>query len=279
MGCSPSHAVIINSSPTHETICLQPRIYMVSESTLCLLRDVGELRVYHVDDRDPEGAVEKFEGAQEQLQNPLLYHPQLRRRQRMSAGDLQSLPGPSSVGSEIESEEIKVNAGDRIEIAVDEEQADDVDDGNNLSRSGIISEHVAEKQTESSPSSNPHSVTVEVYSYKTNGDKTRKEGGLAEEVVRDSESPQPLNCDAENENIVSTAEVVATSGQNQTFDEKALEDLDDVSPDSAFAWTAETANQAMPAVNGDFELEKARVAKAQQKTTANEETVELSYDE
>ncbi|KAL9974845.1 hypothetical protein ACROYT_G011941, partial [Oculina patagonica] len=117
MGCSPSHAVIINQSPTQETICLQPRIYMVSESTLCLLQDVGELRVYHVDERNPETAVERFRGAQDQLQNPLLFHPQLRsaRRERLNTADDFQSAGSSSLASEQE------NVRFRMEVVRDED--------------------------------------------------------------------------------------------------------------------------------------------------------------
>ena len=76
MGCSPSHALIINSARSAtETICLQPRIYMVSQSTLHILQDVGELKVYRVDETDPDTALSKFSGIAEQLENPKLNHP------------------------------------------------------------------------------------------------------------------------------------------------------------------------------------------------------------
>ena len=279
MGCSPSHAVIINSSPTHETICLQPRIYMVSDSTLCLLRDVGELRVYHVDERDPDPAVEKFQGAQEQLQNPLLFHPQLRRRERIKAEDLQSLPGSSSVGKEIEGEDIKENAGDRIEIAANEGQGDDVDDVSDYSASGKIIEDLTGKRAECcSQSSNAHSVTVEVYSYKINADKSREDGEPAAENVSERECSDASLNDKENDRTDTAVAVVATSEHNQTPDNQtgsALEDSDDVQSDAKFSWT-ETANQALPAAKQVSEIDSTRVSKAErQKATANEEIMEI----
>ncbi|XP_074618374.1 uncharacterized protein LOC141877335 [Acropora palmata] len=169
MGCSPSHAVFINSSPSQETLCLQPRIYMVSESTLCLLRDVGELRVYNVDDKDPSGALEKFEGAQDQLQNPLLFQPELRRRQRMNAEELQSIVGTSNIGEEIESKNGKENFQESTEIGtVDENQRDVIGHEVYVNPHEHMRDDLA-SETASSP--NAHSVTVEVYSCKITGDE------------------------------------------------------------------------------------------------------------
>lgn len=275
MGCSPSHAVIINSSPTHETICLQPRIYMVSESTLCLLRDVGELRVYHVDETDPESAVEKFRGAQEQLQNPLLFHPQLRRRERMNTDDIQSLPGPSNDGKEIESEDITENIGDRIEIVENEEQGDNVDYQNRYSGSGIISENVAKPMPQNdTQSSNAQSITVEVYSYKTNVDKSSEDDKrTAEKCIEVENPPEPLNDMRNNENTAQAAvDFAASSEQIQTSDEQKgseLEDcVDNVLPDATFDWE-ETANMEISAGKEDLDI-----AKDQRKKATNEEIVE-----
>lgn len=275
MGCSPSHAVIINSSPTHETICLQPRIYMVSESTLCLLRDVGELRVYHVDETDPESAVEKFRGAQEQLQNPLLFHPQLRRRERMNTDDIQSLPGPSNDGKEIESEDITENIGDRIEIVENEEQGDNVDYQNRYSGSGIISENVAKPMPQNdTQSSNAQSITVEVYSYKTNVDKSSEDDKrTAEKCIEVENPPEPLNDMRNNENTAQAAvDFAASSEQIQTFDKQKgseLEDcVDNVLPDATFDWE-ETANMEISPGKEDLDI-----AKDQRKKATNEEIVE-----
>lgn len=169
MGCSPSHAVFINSSPSQETICLQPRIYMVSESTLCLLRDVGELRVYNVDDKDPSGALEKFEGAQDQLQNPLLFQPELRRRQRMNAEELQSIVGTSNIGEEIESEKGNEHFQESTEIGTVNENQRDV-----IGHEVFVNPHEHMRDdlaSETASSPNAHSVTVEVYSCKITGDE------------------------------------------------------------------------------------------------------------
>ena len=135
MGCSPSHALIINSPSAQETICLQPRIFMVSESTLCLLQDVGELRVYRVDDRNPETALEKFRGAQDQLQNPLLFHPHLRQSRAVSQPS--SLPqgsrqarmpnGVEAYGSAPETEGNDQIRKESIQAAKNCDDIDDVD--------------------------------------------------------------------------------------------------------------------------------------------------------
>ena len=45
---------------------------MVSETTLRLLQDVGELKLYHVDEKDPASAQRKFSGVADQLANPTL---------------------------------------------------------------------------------------------------------------------------------------------------------------------------------------------------------------
>lgn len=243
MGCSPSHAVIINQSPTQETICLQPRIYMVSESTLCLLQDVGELRVYHVDERDPETTIERFRGAQDQLQNPLSFHPQLRsaRRERLNTIDLQAA-GPSSASSETE-ENVRV----RIEVVEEQtEQRDDVDDLHSNS-SGKVCDNDALQTTEIPESPNAHSVTVEVYSYKQSSD------GLQEEhEVKDNLSDEEKNFEQVNvESSASSVAVVATQ-QNQTSDEQCetseIDDEDaidsrDTLKDATLAWS-ETTDEA-----------------------------------
>lgn len=233
MGCSPSHAVIINSSPTHETICLQPRIYMVSESTLCLLRDVGELRVYNVDETDPSHAVEKFQGAQEQLQNPLLFHPQLRRRERITnADELQSLAGTSSVGRETTSEEIKDNVGDRIEISANSKKhGDDLDDGNHSSAGEIFSEDFA---AESSMSPNAHAVTVEVYSYKTSTSKSNNddEGGLEPKDTSNTENSGELLLNyAENEMENGATAAVRPSEEKQASKKQTGIEVDNMALD------------------------------------------------
>jgi len=217
MGCSPSHAVIINQSPTQETICLQPRIYMVSESSLCLLQDVGELRVYHVDERNPETAIERFRGAQDQLQNPLSFHPQLRsaRRERPNKSDLQAA-GPSSASSEPAEENVRV----RIEVV--EEQCDDVDDLH-ADSSGKVCDNDALQTTEMPESPNARSVTVEVYSYKQSSD------GLQEEhEVKDNSSDEEKNFEQVNvETPASSVAVVATQ-QNQPCEEQCeSSDIDD----------------------------------------------------
>ncbi|XP_022779634.1 uncharacterized protein LOC111321108 [Stylophora pistillata] len=168
MGCSPSHAVIINSSPTHETICLQPRIYMVSESTLCLLQDVGELKVYNIDERNPQTAIERFRGAQDQLQNPLLFHPHLRsRHKRISEGDLQSAGSASIASDPLSEENARVGEIARNDEGseVCSESSDKISDNTNT-----------QIQTESPGSSNAHSVTVEVYSYQQNSGELEEQG-------------------------------------------------------------------------------------------------------
>lgn len=224
MGCSPSHAVIINSSPSQETICLQPRIYMVSESTLCLLRDVGELRVYNVDDRDPSCALEKFQGAQDQLQNPLLFHPQLRRRQRMNAEELQSLAGASNVGAEMENDE---NTEESLEfVAAIEEKRDDTDHESHFNPIANTDDDLA---SETARSPNAHSVTVEVYSYKVNDDKTSKADGdpVAKEVTEATNLDVLPKSEDHRENIDAARNFAMAS------DEKADQNPGKVFEDSA----------------------------------------------
>ena len=283
MGCSPSHAVIINSSPTHETICLQPRIYMVSESTLCLLRDVGELTVYHVDERDPNHAVEKYQGAQDQLQNPLLFHPQLRRRERMNTEELQSLVGTSGVGKEAENEEIKDNTGDEIEMpSSNEEQGDDVDHGNHFnSASGTINEDLAAVDSTNS-SSNAHSVTVEVYSYKMNADKSPEDGGTAAKDAINKKGSYESLYHEENENTSVADDVLAAS--EKTFasveqPESVTVVEDSASMDVGLRETTvscpESADRIYTAANQNPETDTTSVSKFQQKATENEAIVEL----
>lgn len=286
MGCSPSHAVIINSSPTHETICLQPRIYMVSESTLCLLRDVGELTVYHVDEKDPNQAVEKFQGAQDQLQNPLLFHPQLRRRERMNTEELQSLVGTSNVGKEAENEEIKDNAGDEIEMsASNEERGNDVDHGNHRDfngASGTISEDLAADSTNSS-SSNAHSVTVEVYSYKMNAGKSLEDGGTAaKNATNEKSSYESLyHEEIQNENASVAIDVLAASEASEHLasveqTESALEDSAmDVEMPETTVGCPESAYRIYSAAKQKPETDATSVSKAQQKAMENEAIVEL----
>ena len=241
MGCSPSHAVIINQSPTQETICLQPRIYMVSESTLCLLQDVGELRVYHVDDRNPETAIERFRGAQDQLQNPLSFHPQLRsaRRERLNTSDLQAA-GPSSASSEPTEENVRV----RIEVV--EEQCDDVadDDDLNSESSGKVCDSDALQTTEIPESPNAHSVTVEVYSYRQSSDGLQEERELKDNFGDGENNFEPVS-------VEPSAPSVAQQ-QNQTSDEQCegneIDDEDaidrcDTLKDATLAWS-ETTDQA-----------------------------------
>lgn len=233
MGCSPSHAVIINSSPTHETICLQPRIYMVSESTLCLLQDVGELKVYNIDDRNPQAAIERFRGAEDQLQNPLSFHPHLRaRHKRIKAGDLQSAGSSSTTSEE--------NARAGIEITGDDE-VDEIcgDPSDKIS----LGDNINTIQTESPDSPNAHSVTVEVYSYKQNSD------GLQEgnEAKNNFENTENLGEPIIAENSGASVAVVAMD-KNQTFDEQgdsgethAREDIivrsDTMNEPTLIAWT------------------------------------------
>ena len=241
MGCSPSHAVIINQSPTQETICLQPRIYMVSESTLGLLQEVGELRVYHVDERNPETAIERFRGAQDQLQNPLSFHPHLRsaRRERLNTNDVQAA-GPSSVSSEPTEENV------RVRIEVFEEQYDDVDDLHSDS-SGKVRDNDALQTTEIPESPNAHSVTVEVYSYKQNSD-----GQQEENKIKDNLSDEETNFEQVKVETSAPSVAVVATQQNQTSDEqcetseKAYDDAIDTCDtlkDATLAWS-ETTDEA-----------------------------------
>lgn len=278
MGCSPSHAVIINQSPTQETICLQPRIYMVSESTLCLLQDVGELRVYQLDERNPETAIERFRGAQDQLQNPLSFHPQLRsaRRERLNTGDLQAA-GPSSVASEQE------NVRVRMEVVRDEEQCDDVDSVE--VHSGSLCEDDTMQTTEAPESPNAHSVTVEVYSYKQHS------GGLQEESeAKDSFSEVENNAEPPKvENAAASSVAVVATQQHQTSDEQdEMREINDDEgtrlrsdepKDVTFAWseTVDKANVESGA-NQNSETDQAVLARNMRESgneTANQE-VELS---
>lgn len=226
MGCSPSHAVIINSSPSHETICLQPRIYMVSESTLCLLRDVGELRAYNVDDKDPSGALEKFEGAQDQLQNPLLFQPELRRRPRMNAEELQSLVGTSNIGGEVESENGNENFEKSTEIGtVNEDQRDVISHEIYAHPSEHMRDDLA-SETASSP--NAHSVTVEVYNYKINDDLNGDEDLATKEAIQTTSSNDFQSKEnTENQNTVDDV------AKNLDEDRATHENPDNVIEDSA----------------------------------------------
>lgn len=241
MGCSPSHAVIINQSPTQETICLQPRIYMVSESTLGLLQEVGELRVYHVDDRNPETAIERFRGAQDQLQNPLSFHPHLRsaRRERLNTSDLQAA-GPSSVSSEPAEENV------RVRIEVFEEQCDGIDDLHSDS-SGKVRDNDALQTTEIPESPNAHSVTVEVYSYKQSSDGLQEEHEIKDNLIDEEMNFEQVKVETSAPSVA----VVATQ-QNQTSDEqcetseKTYEDAIDTCDtlkDATLAWS-ETTDEA-----------------------------------
>lgn len=281
MGCSPSHAVIINQSPTQETICLQPRIYMVSESTLCLLQDVGELRVYHVDERNPETAIERFRGAQDQLQNPLSFHPQLRssRRERLNAGDLQAA-GSSSASSESTEENVRV----RIEVV--EEQCDDVDELRSDS-SGKVCDNDAIQTTETPESPNAHSVTVEVYSYKQSSD------GLQEErEVKDNFGDVENNFEPVSEEPSASLVAVVATQQNQTSDEQCeireIDDEDtvdrrDTLKDTTLAWS-ETADETKQRVenraNQSSETDQAVFTRIVSESTREKETtsqeIELS---
>lgn len=276
MGCSPSHAVIINSSPAHETICLQPRIYMVSESTLCLLKDVGELRVYNIDETDPAKAAEKFRGAQEQLQNPLLFHPQLRGRERSNTDDLRSLTsdsGPSSVGKEmsIGGQDINQNEGDRVEVSENEEQGDSVDYQSQYGKGGVTSE--GRKQIlkdEAAQTSNAHSTTVEVYSYRSSA-----EGSYAEnESKRESLAIEPL-CDVDSASKAASVDVVSSTEQDRTMEdtqsESKIEELD-VLPDATFGWSLETSCRGIPAAKASEHLKN---AKAKRKEATSEDALEL----
>lgn len=223
MGCSPSHAVFINSSPSQETICLQPRIYMVSESTLCLLRDVGELRVYNVDDKDPSGALEKFEGAQDQLQNPLLFQPELRRRQRMNAEELQSIVGTSNIGEEIESKNGKENFQESTEIGtVDENQRDVIGHEVYVNPHEHMRDDLA-SETASSP--NAHSVTVEVYSCKITGDEdlATKEAEQTTSSNDFQNKENIINEDAVDDNATSLDENRGTHENTDNLSEDSVE--------------------------------------------------------
>jgi len=214
---------------------------MVSESTLCLLQDVGELRVYHVDERNPETAIERFRGAQDQLQNPLSFHPQLRsaRRERPSTSDLQAA-GPSSASSEQTEENVRV----RIEVV--EEQCDDVDDLYSDS-SDKVCDNDAPQTTEISESPNAHSVTAEVYNYKQSSDGLREE-----REVKDNLSDEEKNFEQVNVEIPAfSVAVVATQHDNQTSDEQCeSSDIDDedtldrretVPKDFTLAWSETSA--------------------------------------
>lgn len=91
MGCSPSQAIIIQSSTTaHETVCLKPTIYMVSESTVKILQDVGELKVFHVDESDHGKIEEKYGHVGDQLANPLVYQPQVRSWRSAASGSTEN---------------------------------------------------------------------------------------------------------------------------------------------------------------------------------------------
>ena len=249
MGCSPSHAVIINQSPTQETICLQPRIYMVSESTLGLLQEVGELRVYHVDERNPETAIERFRDAQDQLQNPLSFHPHLRsaRRERLNISEVQAA-GSSSVSSEPTEENV------RVRIEVFEEQCDGVIDDLHSDSSGKVFENDALQTTEIPESPNAHSVTVEVYSYKQSSD------GLQEEhEIKDNLSDGEKNFEQVKVETSAPSVAVVATQQNQTFgehcetNEKAYHnaiDTCDTLKDSTLAWS-ETMDEAKQTIENE----------------------------
>lgn len=259
---------------------------MVSESTLCLLRDVGELTVYHVDEKDPNQAVEKFQGAQDQLQNPLLFHPQLRRRERMNTEELQSLVGTSNVGKEAENEEIKDNAGDEIEMsASNEERGNDVDHGNHRDfngASGTISEDLAADSTNAS-SSNAHSVTVEVYSYKMNAGKSLEDGGTAaKNATNEKSSYESLyHEEIQNENASVAIDVLAASEASEHLasveqTESALEDSAmDVEMPETTVGCPESAYRIYSAAKQKPETDATSVSKAQQKAMENEAIVEL----
>lgn len=279
MGCSPSHAVIINQSPTQETICLQPRIYMVSESTLCLLQDVGELRVYHVDERNPETAIERFRGAQDQLQNPLSFHPQLRsaRRERLNTSDLQAA-GPSSASSEPTDENVRA----RIEVV--EEQCDDVDDLHSES-SGKVYDSGALQTTETPESPNAHSVTVEVYSYKQSSDGLQEEREVKDNFGDGENNFEPFSVETSAPSVA----VVATQ-QNQACDEQcennAMDDEDAIDrrvtlKDSSLAWS-ETIDEVQSIENGANQssgTDQAVIIIVSESTRENESTsqdIELS---
>lgn len=279
MGCSPSHAVIINQSPTQETICLQPRIYMVSESTLGLLQDVGELRVYHVDERNPETAIQRFRGAQDQLQNPLSFHPQLRsaRRERLNTSDLQAA-GPSSASSEPTDENVRA----RIEVV--EEQCDDVDDLHS-EISDKVYDSGALQTTETPESPNAHSVTVEVYSYKQSSDGLQEEREVKDNFGDGENNFEPVSVETSAPSVA----VVATQ-QNQTCDEQhennAVDDEDAIDrrvtlKDATLAWS-ETIDEVQSIENGANQSsgrDQAVVIIVSESTRENESTsqdIELS---
>lgn len=277
MGCSPSHAVIINSSPSHETICLQPRIYMVSESTLCLLKDVGELRVYNIDETDPEKAAEKFRGAQEQLQNPLLFHPQLRGRERSNTDDLRSLSsdsGPSSVyvGKEmsIGGQDINQSDGDMVEVSENEKQGDSVDYQSQYGAGGITSEEKKQILKDgAAQTSNAHSSIVEVYSYGTSEDGSTADN----ESKREGLAMEPLYI-VDSASTAVAVDVVSSIEQDRTLEdtqsESRIEELD-VLPDATFGWS-ETSCRGIPAAKASEHLEN---AKAKRKEATIEDTLEL----
>lgn len=277
MGCSPSHAVIINSSPSHETICLQPRIYMVSESTLCLLKDVGELRVYNIDETDPAKAAEKFGGAQEQLQNPLVFHPQLRGRERSNTDDFRSLSsdsGPSSVhvGKEmsIGDQDINQSDGDMVEVSENEKQGDSVDYQSQYGAGGITSEERKQILKDgAAQTSSAHSTIVEVYSYRTSEDGSTADN----ESKREGRAMEPLYI-ADSASTAAAVDVVSSIEQDRTLEdtqsESRIEELD-VLPDATFGWS-ETSCRGIPAAKASEHLEN---AKAKRKEATIEDTLEL----
>lgn len=278
MGCSPSHAVIINSSPTHETICLQPRIYMVSESTLCLLKDVGELRVYNIDETDPAKAAEKFRGAQEQLQNPLLFHPQLRGRERSNTDDSRSLSSDSGsssvhVGKEISTggQDINQSDGDMVEVSQNEEEGDSVDYQSQYGTGGIASEERKQMLKDGAArTSNAHSTIVEVYSYRTSEDGSTAEN----ESKRESLAMEPPYI-VDSASTAASVDVVSSIEQDRTLEdtqsESKIEELD-VLPDATFGWS-ETSCRGIPAAKASEHLGNANQAKRKEATI--EDTLEL----
>jgi len=132
MGCSPSHALIINSnSRPHDQICLQPRIYMVSESTLRILEDVGELRIYQQEDKDPGIARVRFgTNTLDQLENPVGFQSQIKRQP--------SLNSEQSLAIARQDSKITVNLGtteeeEEEEVTLTEDVVDDGRRDNSLS--------------------------------------------------------------------------------------------------------------------------------------------------
>lgn len=123
MGCSPSHALIINShTRPHDQICLQPRIYMVSESTLRILEDVGELRLYQQEDKDPGVARVRFgTSTLDQLENPVGFQTQIKRHP--------SLDSEQSLAIARQDSKITVNLTTTEEEEQDVEVAEDEVDG------------------------------------------------------------------------------------------------------------------------------------------------------